>query len=208
MRYHSNFMPFKPNKLSDINFLKMKNTIIAVTIFSWIFVSCGNQTNETKTTPTENIENENPKNENLTMLEREASRLRGGGSIRIVELEGKSARIIYVKDYNEYKVLNPQSGLTKSDLESYWESGDAIEKALVDGSVRIMRKLDYIDTVSIILPYKGTSYSISVNKNDLEKFVGADFSIIQNKWDETFSNPYVYDDNGRKSFFDKFGKKE
>ena len=89
-----------------------------------------------------------------------------------------------------------------------WRSGDAIEKALVDGSVRIMKKLDYIDTVSIDLPYKGTTYIISVNKTDLEKFVGTDFPTIQNKWDETFSNPYVYDENGRKSFFDKFGKKE
>ena len=44
--------------------------------------------------------------------------------MKTVELEGKSARIIYVKDYKEYKELNPQSGLTESDLEGYWESGE------------------------------------------------------------------------------------
>lgn len=179
----------------------MKKTIIIVavlSVFSWILVSCGNQTNESKTDQTEK----------LSKLKIEASRLRAGGSVKTVELEGKSARIIYVKNYKEYKELNPQSGLTKSDLEEYWESGDAIEKALVDGSVRIMKKLDYIDTISIILPYKRATYTVSVNKTELEKFVGVDFSTIQNKWDETFSNPYVYDDNGRKSFFDKFGTKE
>jgi hypothetical protein len=186
----------------------MKKTIITVAVLSWFLVSCGNQTDESKTEQTEKIEQESPKDEKLSKLETEASRLRAGGSVKTVELKDKSAKIIYVKNYAEYKKLNPQSGLTESDLEGYWESGDAVEKALVDGSVRIMKKLDYIDTVSIILPYKGTTYSISVNKIDLEKFVDADFPTIQNKWDETFSNPYVYDDNGRKSFFEKFGKKE
>lgn len=154
------------------------------------------------------IEQESSKEETLSKLKTEASRLRAGGSIKTVELEGKSAKIIYVKNYNEYKELNPQSGLTESELEAYWVSGDAIEKALVDGPVRIMKKLDYIDTVSIILPYKGTTYTISVNKNDLEKFVGADFQTIKSKWDETFSNPYVYNDKGRKSFLNKFGMKQ
>lgn len=187
---------------------KMKKNIIIVAVLSLILVSCGKQANESKPDQTKKIEQESPKDEKLSKLEIEVSRLRAGGSVKTVELEGKSAKIIYVKNYEEYKELNPQSGLTESDLEGYWESGDAIEKALVGGSVRIMKKLDYIDTVSIILPYKGTSYTISVNKADLEKFVGADFATIQNKWDKTFSNPYVYDDNGRKSFFNKFGKKE
>lgn len=186
----------------------MIKTIITVAVLSWILVSCGNQTNESSTDQIEKTEQESPKNEKLSKLEREASRLRAGGSVKSVDFEGKSAKIIYVKNYEEYKELNPQSGLTESDLEGYWESGDAIEKALVDGSVRIMKKLDYIDTVLIELPYKGTTYTISVNKTDLEKFVGADFSTIQNKWNETFSNPYVYDDDGRKSLFNKFGKKE
>lgn len=186
----------------------MKKNIIIVAVLSMILVSCGKQVNVSKPDRGEKIEQKSPKDEKLSKLETEASRLRAGGSVKTVELEGKSAKIIYVKNYEEYKELNPQSGLTESDLEGYWESGDAIEKALIDGSVRIMKKLDYINTVSIILPYKGTTYTISVNKADLEKFVGADFATIQNKWDETFSNPYVYDDNGRKSFFNKFGKKE
>lgn len=186
----------------------MKKNIIIVAVLSLILVSCGKQASESKPNQTEKIEQESPKNEKLSKLEIEASRLRAGSSVKTVELEGKNAKITYVKNYEEYKEINPQSGLAKSDLEAYWESGDAIEKALVEGSVRVMKKLDYIDTVSIILPYRGTTYTISVNKTDLEKFVGADFSTIQNRWDKTFSNPYVYDDNGRKSFFNKFGKKE
>lgn len=208
MRKFRYSMSFEPKILLSIKNRKMKKKIIIVAVLSLILVSCGKQANESKPNQAKKIEQESPKDEKLSKLEIEASRLRAGGSVKTVELEGKSAKIIYVKNYEEYKELNPQSGLTESDLEGYWESGDAIEKALVDGSVRIMKKLDYIDTVSIILPYKRTTYTISVNKADLEKFVGADFATIQNKWDKTFSNPYVYDDNGRKSFFNKFGKKE
>ncbi|UFH32041.1 hypothetical protein LNP04_19060 [Chryseobacterium sp. C-71] len=185
----------------------MKKHIYTITIFSLILLSCGEQSKQKKSKNTENIEIEQPKNEKLSNLELEASRLRAGGSIKNVELDSKFAKITYVKDYEEYKELNPQSGLSKTELNAYWESGDAIEKALVDGSVRIMKKLDYIDTVSILLPYKGTNYSILVNKKDLEKFIGSDFATIKNKWDETFSNPFVYDDKGRKSFFKKFGGK-
>jgi hypothetical protein len=201
-------MQFDIKHINVQNHIKVKKIIVAFIALSCILVSCGTPSDEAKPDHIEKIEQKNPKDENLSMLKREASRLRAGGSIKVVELEGRSAEIVYVKDYEEYKELNPQSGLSESELEGYWESGDAIEKALVDGSVRIMKKLDYIDIVSIILPFKGATYSISVAKTELEKFVGSDFSTIQNKWDDTFSNPYVYDDKGRKMFFDKFGKKE
>lgn len=186
----------------------MKIPILLISLFVWISVGCGNKTNETQTVQNEKNDLQTPNNDPLPNLKLEASRLRAGGSIKNVELQGKTAKIYYVKDYEEYTQQNPQSTLTQSDLEAYWESGDAIEKALVDGGVRIMKKMDNIDTVSIVLPYKETIYSISVNKNDLEKFVGSNFSTIKEKWNEIFSNPYVYNDEGRKAFFSKFGKKE
>lgn len=110
-----------------------------------------------------------------------------------------------MSNFNDYKEINPQSSLTESELKAYWESGDAIEKALVDGSVRIMRKLNFIDEVNIILTYEGETYKISVNKSELEKFIGTDFKSITDNWDKTFSDPYVYNKKGRKAFFKKFG---
>ena len=59
-----------------------------------------------------------------------------------------------------------------------------------------------------------TSYSIhytklydNVTKKDLEDFIGFNFEEVKNNWNEKFSNPYVYNDNGRQKFFAKFGKK-
>lgn len=184
----------------------MKNTQITFAIISSMMIfSCGNPKTEKTETNTE-ITTPKPETSNLEKLEVESSRLRAGGSIKKVELENGKATIEYVKDYNEYKKLNPQSGLTESDLENYWSSGDAIEKALVDGSVKLMKKLDFLDQVEIILPNKGTINSINIKKSELEKFIGTDFNTIKNNWDEKFSNPYVYNDNGRQKLFSKFGK--
>lgn len=185
---------------------KMKiNRILIITLSSIIVFSCGNPKTEEKV-ESEIVETKSELTE-LEQLQNESSRLRAGGSIKKTKLENGKATIEYVKDYKEYKELNPQSGLSESELKNYWSSGDAIEKALVDGSVRIIKKLDFIEEVEIILPYNGKIYSIDVNKSEFEKFIGLDFSEIKNNWDEKFSNPYVYNDDGRQKFFEKFGKK-
>ena len=181
-----------------------KKFLLSLLILAGIVSSCKETPNEVKTENTV----ENSKDPNLEKLEVEASRLRAGGSVKSVELTKDIAKICYVKDYSEYKKINPDSGLSEEDLKSYWESGDAIQKALVDGSVKIMKKLDYINEVEIILPYQGKTYSIIVSKNKLEKFIGSDFKSINEDWDNKFSNPYVYNDSGRKKFFAKFGKVE
>lgn len=179
--------------------------ILIITLSSIMIFSCGNPKTEEKT-ESEIVETKSEATE-LEQLQNESSRLRAGGSIKKTELVNGKAIIEYVKDYKEYKELNPQSGLSESDLKNYWSTGDAIEKALIDGSVRIMKKIDFIEQVEIILPYNGKIYTIDVKKSELEKFIGSDFSEIKDNWDEMFSNPYVHNDNGRQKFYAKFGKK-
>lgn len=183
----------------------MKINRISIAILSTvIIISCRNPNIENKT-ESEIIETKSEHTE-LEQLKKESLRLRAGGSIKKIELENGKATIEYVKDYKEYKEFNPQSVLSEADLQNYWNSSDAIEKALVDGSVRVMKKLDFINQVEIVLPNNGKVYSIDVKKSELEKFVGSDFSEIKNNWDEKFSNPYVYNDNRRQKFLNKFKK--
>lgn len=52
------------------------------------------------------------------------------------------------------KKLQLQSSLTEADLLAYWESGEVIKKALVDCSVRLMKKIDFLNGTKVILPYK------------------------------------------------------
>lgn len=141
---------------------------------------------------------------NLEQLKTEASRLRNGGSVKSVELKNGKAIIAYVKDYTEYKQLQPQSTLTENDLKEYWSTGNAIQKVLVEGPVQIMKKLSFIDEVELILPFQDKVYRVDVKKTELEKFIGKDFSVITNSWTKNFVDPYVYDKKGSQKFLNKF----
>ena len=175
----------------------------------FIISSCDNsESTKQEQTKGKNQNIEDVKTGPINQLKIEASRLRAGSFVKDVLLDGKKAIIVYVKDYNEYKEKNPQSIITESEFSSYWESGNAIEKALIDGSVRIMKKLEFVQEVQIILPFKDKKYSINVSKIELEKFVGTDFNSMKENWDKTFSNPYVYEKDGREKFFERFGTVE
>jgi len=184
----------------------MKN-IYLVAFIAIFTLSCNNEKKETeeKEDEIEFVIPELPLEEKIAKTEKEASRLRGGGLIKTVELNADSVVITYVKNYSEYKKLNPKSKLSKSDLDSYWNTGDAIEKALVDGSVRMMKKLDFLNNVEIILPYKGKTFSIKVTKEKLEWYIGNKFVMVEVDWNKYFSDPYVYNDEGREKFFKQFG---
>ena len=157
---------------------------------------------ETKTTKTNNGKEKS----NLEILELEASRLRAGGSVKSAELIGNKAVIKYVKDYKEYKTINPNSRVTAEDLENYWSTGKAIKKALVDGSVKLMKKMEFVNETKIELPIKGKVYSINVTKEKLEKFTGQTFKTMCEDFGKSFSDKYVYNEMGREKFFKTFGQ--
>lgn len=149
-----------------------------------------------------------PETRNKTDIEElkiEAYRLNAGNSIKNVELENGKATITYIKNYKEYKTLNPQSGLTENDLESYWSTGDAIKKMLVGSPAKIMKNLNFINEVKIILPFRNKTYQIDVKKSQLEKFTHKSISEIKDNWSNSFADPYIYNKEGREKFFKKFG---
>lgn len=137
----------------------------------------------------------------------EASRLRNGGSIKMAKIIGKTANIEYVKNYDEYKKLQPQSLVTKAQYKLYWKTGNAILKALNEGSVRLLSKIDDLENVKIILPIGEYIYQIKVNRLEVEKYIGKTFEEIRNNWDKIYLDNYVYDEDGRNKFFQKFGSK-
>lgn len=148
--------------------------------------------------------------QDLTLEEKfmlEASRLNAGGRVKAKLVNG-IAYINYIVDYEEYKKLQPQSGVTKEQFDSYWYSEKTVLKVINDGGVRLMRKIDQINEVVIKIPYNENMYSVHIKKNEIEDFLGYKFKEIRLDWDNTFSNRYVYSKEGRKEFFKKFGKIE
>lgn len=153
-------------------------------------------------------ENQNKWAELEKQLLIEASRLRGAGSIKKAELRNNTAYIEYVQDFEDYKNLQSQSSVTEALFESYWSTGAAVLKAINDGGVRLMRKIELLNKVSIKIPFKDDIYTIELIRKDVEAFVGYKFDDIRKNWDDTFSNKYVYSKVGREEFFRKFGKIE
>lgn len=188
----------------------MKSTIQLLVLMGLVILSSCKSENTTKSESkkkqvkqTETKKKKVKTNEDI--LELEASRLRAGGSVKSVVLDGEKAIINYVKDYQEYKSINPQSRVTEEDLKSYWSSGKAIKKALVDGSVKLIKKLDFINEVEIVLPFGGKIYQINIDKEKLSKFTGQSFEELNSDFSKNFSDKYVYDDKGRDKFFNHFG---
>ena len=174
---------------------------ILLTIFLFFIVACQNSSTENS-----NLKEGKETVTNEILLQKEASRLRGGGSIKKIELIGKKVKIEYVKNFDEYQKINPHSKLTKKDLDVYWSTGKAIKKAMNDGSVRLMRKLDFVEETEITLPYKGKTYTINVSKNKLEDFLGRNFEEVKKDWAKNFSDEFVYSELGREKFFSTFGQ--
>jgi len=154
------------------------------------------------------IESQEKWNKIESQLLIEASRLRGGGSIKKAELKNGVVSIEYVESFDDYKKLQPQSSVTKEQIEAYWDSGDAILKAINDGGVRLMIKINEINEVYIRIPFKDKVYSIIIKKQDLESFLGYKIDEIRDNWDKIFSDQYVYSKKGRRVFFERFGKVE
>jgi len=164
-----------------------------------------NITIESSPSESESIKFKSHNESNIERLKVEAYRMNGGNSIKNVELKDGKATITYIKNFKEYKKLNPQSGLTESDLKSYWSTSDAIKKMLVGSPVRIMKSLDFINEVKIILPFENRTYQIDVKRSELVKFIGQSINEIKSDWSKSFADPYIYNKEGREEFFKKFG---
>jgi hypothetical protein len=183
----------------------MKKIGLAIILLIGLYLVFGNKTSENELLVEEDT-TEEIVSDTLSDLELEASRLRGGNFVKGVISNGTRLDITYTGDLMEYKkLINPRSQMTQTDLEEYWETNHAIEKMLVDSPVRMMKKFDFIDTVSITFPYKGIVYSTIVDKNGLEDFIDLDFSTVKEDWTNSFVDPYVYDPVGRELFLRRFG---
>lgn len=185
----------------------MKKTIL-IPFVALLIYSCNSKSNNEKTLKIENkVDSSEYKKDTvleIDLLKTKTNSLRGSGSIKNVSFNNGYAEISYVNDYNDYSNLNPQSSLSKKDFETYWYTGDAINKALIDGSVRILRDLDFVETVKLNIPLKNKYKSIELNRKDLELLTDKSFNEIKNNWTE-FNDKYVYTSEGRSEILSKYG---
>jgi hypothetical protein len=131
--------------------------------------------------------------------------LRGSTFVKDVIFEEKNLEFTYIANYRILLEHNPFTKISESHFISYWETGNAKIKALNDSCVRMLRKNPDLYSVSLKLIDLEYIYSISVNRDEVEKFLKADFSEIENNWNDIFSDKYVYSKEQSLLFFDYFG---
>jgi len=154
--------------------------------------------------------NNKPYSQNFENLKNAVNSLRGSGQIKFVGLkDGNDVNIRYVSDYEEYKKLHPhmqhqKNPISKEHLDNYWNTGDGLEKALVDGVIRVLTKCDFVEYVSVSIPwYDDLGINrIMIRRDEFSNYTGLSLSDIKN--DGNLKDPYVYDDAIRHKFRLKF----
>lgn len=125
--------------------------------------------------------------------------------------ELKTLFIHFYNSYEEYLNDNPHSQNTKEDYLNYFGTKSIIEKWIVLEPARILRDYTEIDNVEVTLPFEGKVYHATVNREQLNKFIGFDITTLNPNdpsWTTKFANIYGYGlkNEKRKALFEHFTK--
>lgn len=130
-------------------------------------------------------------------------------------LKGKSLYIEYFSSFDEFLKRNPNSTITSEIYESYFDSGNKIEKLLLIESVRILREFKEISIVKMSLTFEGVEYRLSIHIDYLNEFLERDIRKLEafdsdNSWINHFFNKYGsgLDNKHRKGLFNFFTTKK
>ncbi|MFD1774980.1 hypothetical protein [Paenibacillus rhizophilus] len=130
--------------------------------------------------------------------------LKGSPFIKDVGIGTDNIEINYYGSFAEYKKANPGTKLTTADYTSYFGSGDAINKILMEEPTQLFRHFPGTASIDITLPYSGKTYSVSLTKGSVEKFFNTDLDGIKTdeQWEKQISGPYF-----NKEYRDQFAKR-
>lgn len=96
-----------------------------------------------------------------------------------------------------------------SAAKEYFETGDKINKILMEAPIRIVRHYPDIKNVSIIIQSSNKKYSIDITREQIESFTGVKMDTIKtdDDWREKISNKFFVK-NIRSEFIKKYVKIE
>lgn len=197
---------FSPKKVlwgENISRLRVLKIYLSVALASFILclvciINAGTENSDSKKT-----------NENLTQEEfiSYAKNITGATFVKEMKVNNNKAEITFYDSYATYKSQKSDSNVTEEMYKQYFATGDAIEKVLVGEPSRLLRQFPVLNSVKMTLPFEGKTYSINLDRNELNKYIGLkidDLKVDDESWNKKFSNPYIYDKNKRSAFFKKF----
>jgi len=118
------------------------------------------------------------------------------------------AKIQYVKDFAEYKKNRPGPGSTEEQYFSALGKQFEIEKICTEVPAKLLKEFDAIQTVELAVPFKGKNYMVTISREEFEKYTGAKCEDLKKDWNGAFADKHLFDEAGRKAFYQKFVKEQ
>lgn len=138
-------------------------------------------------------------------LRRYIRSLRGGVLIRSTEVEGRNVTITFCRTAAEVAEQEPASRITERDFREYFLQGWAIPKIFVGHPGYLFRKFEWIDRVTVIIPF-ATPQKFSVTRAEFIDWFKVDPSEVdQVQWQRRFNDTFVYARNNRDAAVKRFG---
>lgn len=141
------------------------------------------------------------------IFHRVVMRIKGAAFVRHTRMIGKKGIVIFYKDYETYKLENPEGNITQERFDAFLADQDNAEKIIINEPIRLLMKLDFLEKVAFQLYLKDYTYNIEVDRNEIQEFLDmdlAEFQLNKDRWRDEFVGKYIYDKRERQRFLETF----
>ncbi|KMZ44446.1 MULTISPECIES: hypothetical protein [Bacillales] len=157
-----------------------------------------------------------PASEQKTMSAEEVSRfkeyapnLKGGPFITEADIVNQNEAVITYADFSTLKKAKPETGMTEADAMNYWESGDAINKTLMEEPIRLLKEFLELQKVKVTLNH-GKKYTTEIDRVTIEDYLKvnlAETKTDKDKWRNEIVNKFFTKEE-RAKYIERFVKAE
>jgi hypothetical protein len=115
----------------------------------------------------------------------------------------------FFADFADYRSQNPTTTLSETQYNDYFSKDDNISKLLLNESVRLLVKLEFLDKITFQLPFEGKTYNMAIGRTTAEEYFDVDLvelNIDKDLWRDEFVGKYVYNQKERQRFMNTFVK--
>lgn len=147
--------------------------------------------------------------EEVSRFKEYAPNLKGGPFITEAEIVNQNEAVITYADFATLKKVKPETGMTEVDAKNYWESGDAINKGLMEEPIRLLKEFPELHKVKVTLNH-GKKYTTEIDRATIEDYLKVNLSEAKadkDKWRNEVVNKFFTKDE-RAKYIEKFVKVE
>lgn len=141
------------------------------------------------------------------IFHRVVMRTKGAAFVRHTRMIGKKGIVIFYKDYETYKLENPEGTVTEERFDAFLADRDNAEKIIINEPIRLLMKLDFLEKVSFQMHLIEVSLNIEVDRTEIQKFLDmdlAEFQLNKDRYRDEFVGKYIYDKRARERFLSTF----